>query len=109
MNFVQQLMAGSAVAPLVQPRKKRVTESTYAGRKAKTRGRYRLYLENTVLSTPQIASKLGLTPAGCLSSLYDLEADEWIKRVGRGTPTGLGKGKKPVLWTWNNEKKEAVS
>lgn len=106
MNFVQMLMQGSVANAAPPPRKPRITAATYAGRKAKTRGRYRQLLENTKRDTPEIAQKLGLTNAGCLSTLYDLEKEGWIVRAGLGTPTGLGRGKKPVLWTWNNEKKD---
>ena len=100
MNFIQQLMSTSNTPK--QKRKKVDRSASNAAQRANTDGRYRLFLEGVVLSTPDLAKKMGFTAAGIMSSLLDLEARGVVKRMGLGEKKGPGK--KPVLWTWNKEK-----
>lgn len=94
MNFIQQLMK----APVVDAPKKRQGKSTGPQAiKAKAHGRYRLIMEGNELTTGEIAAKRGITHMGCLSSLYQMESEGLIERVGT-RPTG---GTKPtVVWRW---------
>ena len=100
MNFIQQLMSGSVILEKKKNQKridgyKKRTETM----RKNTFARYRLYLEGVTLSTMQLAAKLGLSSAGCMSTLIDLEAQKKIVRVPG--PPKVGKGRDPVYWTWN--------
>lgn len=64
----------------------------------KSRGRYRLVMEGRELTTGEIAAKRGITHMGCLNSLYQMEAEGLIERVGLQKKEGPGKA--TIIWRW---------
>ena len=66
--------------------------------KAKCQSRYRSIMEGQALTTGEIAAKQGLSHMGCLSTLYQLEKDNMIVRLG--TRAKEGRGKATIVWGW---------
>lgn len=101
LSFANMLKA--PVTPLydVKPPEKAKRDMSVATEKlqVKIRGRYRLAMEGQVLSTPEIARKLGYdTSAGVFKTLKSFEARGIVRRVPRKAPSPSGKP--PVYWTW---------
>lgn len=66
-------------------------------RRDKADARYIKMLENGPLLTGTIASRLGISHMGCLSSLYSLEERKIVRRLKANT-VGLSKHPKPLAW-----------
>lgn len=90
LNFPHQAMNPTRVSH------KRCTEKAREAHKAKTRQWFLDNMQDSELTTSQIASKRGQTNSSCLPLLYALEQEGFIQRVGRGPRTG--RGQCPVIW-----------
>lgn len=96
MNFAAMLLRAPVIS---KPTSKRpyVRRSTNV-RKPNTEARYRLYLENTKRSIPELAERLGYGYDGTRSTVLRMLDRGLVKEAGHGD-TGRN-GRKPMLYTW---------
>lgn len=108
MNFTSLLLAPAPKplgSGLYNEKKKVGNRNNVAANKAKMRKsemRYRPYLLNVVLTTPELANMMGCHPSNITKTLKTMEIRGVVKCLGATKRVG-GHGRAPVQWTWCGE------
>ena len=98
LSFTDMLLAPITVASSKESmRGKKSHAKSRETIKANSRDRYRLIMEGNKLTTGDIASRRGITHMGCLSTLYEMEKEGLIERLGMKDSTG---SRQTVVWGW---------
>lgn len=101
MSLLDQLLGASG--PVSKQRKKPVNKP-YEARRIKADAAYQALLKNKALTTGEIASALGHTHCGALSSLMKLEKRGLVVRAGiRPRESSAHKGRGATIWRWADE------
>lgn len=96
MNFVEQLMRAPAI--VAKPKRRKYTRTSSNVRGPDTEGRYRLYLENTPRTIPELAALLGYSYDGTRHTIYRMVARGLVREAGKGTLTSAGR--RPMRFVW---------
>lgn len=99
LNLLGMLTAPVATVKKKQQRGENLRSLHDAQRRA-TENRYRLYLENTILTTNELAEKMGASPTGISKTLNHLAKRGVLQRIEEHGPMDHS-GRPPVKWTWS--------
>ena len=98
LNLLGMLTAPVATVKKKQQRGENLRSLHDAQRRA-TENRYRLYLENTILTTNELAKRMGVNPQNIGRTLDRMATAGLIKRIETGERV-CKSGRAPIRWTW---------
>lgn len=97
-------LLGMLTAPVTTVKKKQQRgenlRSLHDAQRRATENRYRLYLEGAVLTTNELAERMGVSAAGISKTLNYLARRGILKRIDEHGPQNHS-GRPPVRWTWS--------